>query len=223
MPSVRDQGELEPYLGRRAALHLHFARLRAEAWRGHTHAVGTLRQRAAGGAVVAGRKRGDQGVLRRQDLDRAAGERAVGLRRADHRQDLAGGRRRLDESHGGVQSTGERDEPHEEAHDRLQRRERPFPHDQPRSLGYPWAGCVSNNRRRRPPRAGRTNPQFLADPLTYERPASPARASISLSSGPQPSHEVPTHGGLTRPRRRLLRGSPATRATCSPASTASPT
>src|SRR5437762_2095089 len=131
MPSVRDQGELEPYLGRRAALHLHFARLRAEAWRGHTHAVGTLRQRGA--------------------------------------------------------------------------------------------GCVSNNRRRRPPRAGRTNPQFLADPLTYERPASPARASISLSSGPQPSHEVPTHGGLTRPRRRLLRGSPATRATCSPASTASPT
>src|SRR5206468_1298426 len=48
MPSVRDQGELEPYLGRRAALHLHFARLRAEAWRGHTHSVGTLRQRAAG-------------------------------------------------------------------------------------------------------------------------------------------------------------------------------
>ncbi len=51
--AVRDLGELEPYLGRRAALHLHFARLRAEAWRGHTHAVGTLRQRAAGGAVVA--------------------------------------------------------------------------------------------------------------------------------------------------------------------------
>src|SRR2546426_415241 len=93
--AVRDLGELEPYLGRRAAPHLHFARLRAEAWRGHTDAVGALRQRAAGGAVVAGRERGDQGILRRQDLDRAARERPVGLRRADHGQDLAGGRRTL--------------------------------------------------------------------------------------------------------------------------------
>src|SRR5438034_1289022 len=33
MPSVRDLGELEPYLGRRATLHLHFARLRAAARR----------------------------------------------------------------------------------------------------------------------------------------------------------------------------------------------
>ena len=61
--AVRDRGEGEPHLGRPAALHLHFARLHAEVWCGHTDAVGPLRQRAAGGAVVAGRERGDQGIL----------------------------------------------------------------------------------------------------------------------------------------------------------------